>query len=185
MYLYNFPEICGVQISLGLIRRLTEKFPGIIAGVKDSGGDPDVTADYILSFSGLRIFTGNEVDVPELNPLGLAGTVCGLANVVPAFMRHLVDARNEYEGRPLVAALREADAVLSRFPFIPSAKAIIADRMQDPNWLRHMPPMTTPPAQLRARMVADYLQWLSTGGQTTVATGQDLSATNVLPLKSA
>lgn len=185
LYLYNFPDICGVEISPRLVRRLVEKYPGIIAGVKDSGGNPELTRDYILGFAGLKIFTGNEIDVPELNPLGLAGTVCGLANVMPALMRRVVDARNGYEGRPLVAALRDADAILSRFPFIPSAKAVVADQLQDPEWLRLVPPMTPPPTPQRARMVADYARWLATGGTAVAATGAAPSGDNVLPLRSA
>ncbi|MEK6216592.1 MAG: dihydrodipicolinate synthase family protein, partial [Boseongicola sp.] len=159
LFIYNFPDICGVSISVPMLRRLTEKYPGIIAGVKDSGGDPDQTRDYILSFADLAVFTGNEIDVPDLTPLGLTGTVCGMANIMPAFMRHVVDAKNAYEGRTLVAALREADAILSRCPFIPSAKSIIAKDMRDTAWLRLMPPMALPPAPQRAQVVAAYGKW--------------------------
>lgn len=185
LFIYNFPDICGVTISLHLLRRLTERFPRVIAGVKDSGGDPDLTRDFILSFAGLAVFTGNEIDVPDLNPLGLAGTVCGLANIMPGFMRRVVDSRNAYAGRPLVAALREADAILSRFPFIPAAKAIIADRMDDPAWLRLMPPMAQPPAPQRARMVADYNRWQASARHAEPAGDQMPADRTVRPIRIA
>tara|TARA_R110002020_G_scaffold422604_2_gene631711 strand:- start:2787 stop:3761 length:975 start_codon:yes stop_codon:yes gene_type:complete len=185
LFVYNFPDISGVTISLPLLRRLNEKFPGIIAGLKDSGGDPDLTRQYILSFAEMSIFTGNELDLPELNPLGLTGTVCGLANIMPGFMRALTDTRNSYEGRPFVEALRAADAVLSRYPFIPSAKAIIAETMNDPNWLRLMPPMAQPPAPQRAQMVDAYRKWEQSVGtlvkDATVAPARG----NVTPIRSA
>ena len=159
LFIYNFPDICGITISVPMLRRLTEKYPDIIVGVKDSSCDPDHTRGYILSFADLAVFTGNEIDVPDLNPLGLAGTVCGMANIMPGFMRHVVDAKNSYDGRPLVAGLREVDAILSRYPFVPSAKAIIAKDMRDPAWLRVMPPMAQPPAPQRAQVIEAYENW--------------------------
>lgn len=159
LFIYNFPDICGITISVPMLRRLTEKYPNIVVGVKDSSGDLDQTRDYILAFTKLAVFTGNEIDVPDLNPFGLAGTVCGMANIMPAFMRHVVDAKNAYEGRPLVVALRKADAILSRYPFVPTAKAIISKDMRDTEWLRLMPPMVQPPAPQRAQIIQAYDRW--------------------------
>lgn len=185
LFVYNFPDISGVTISLPMLRRLTEKYPGIIAGLKDSGGDPDLTKQYILSFSKLSIFTGNEIDLPELNPLGLTGTVCGLANIMPGFMRALTDTRNSYEGRPFVEALRAADAVLSRYPFIPSAKAIIADTMHDPNWLRLMPPMAQPPAPQRVQVVEAYRNWERSVVPLHAGSAEAQPRSNVTPIRIA
>lgn len=185
LFVYNFPDISGVTISLPVLRRLTEKFPGIIAGLKDSGGDPGLTKQYILSFADLSIFTGNEIDIPELNPLGLAGTVCGLANIMPGFMRTLVDVRNGYEGRPLVEALRRADAILSRYAFIPSAKSIIADTMSDDSWLRVMPPMTLPPTVQRNQIVSAYRQWESSVSGLVRTPRAPASDSNVTPIRIA
>src|SRR6266704_1865196 len=39
LYLYHIPPVSQVPISLGLIERLLGKYPGIVAGVKDSSGD--------------------------------------------------------------------------------------------------------------------------------------------------
>ena len=36
LYLYHFPDISGVPITPQVVRRLDERYPGIIAGVKDS-----------------------------------------------------------------------------------------------------------------------------------------------------
>lgn len=185
LFVYNFPDISGVTISLRVLRRLAEKYPGIIVGVKDSGGDPDLTRQFILSFADMSIYTGNEIDLPELNPLGLAGTVCGLANIMPGFMRTLADIRNSYEGRPLVEALRSADAILSRYPFIPSAKAIIADTMADTNWLRLMPPMAQPPAVQRAQMLDAYRRWEQSVSGLLRAPDEAASDSNVTPIRIA
>ncbi|MCY0150061.1 dihydrodipicolinate synthase family protein [Hoeflea sp. G2-23] len=185
LFVYNFPDISGVTISLRMLRRLAEKYPRNIIGVKDSGGDPDLTRQYILSFSEMSIFTGNEIDLPELNPLGLTGTVCGLANIMPTFMRTLTDTANSYEGRPLVEALRAADAILSRYPFIPSAKAIIADTMSDRNWLRLMPPMVQPPAPQSAQMVDAYRRWEQGAAELLPAAPEIAVHSNVTPIRIA
>lgn len=185
LFVYNFPDISGVTISLRVLRRLVEKYSGIIAGLKDSGGDPGLTRQYILSFAGLSIYTGNEIDLPELNPLGLAGTICGLANIMPGFMRTLADIRNSYEGRPLVEALRSVDPVLSRYPFIPSAKAIIADTLNDTSWLRLMPPMAQPPAVQRAQMVSAFRKWEASVTALLRAPEDGMSGSNVTPIRIA
>jgi 4-hydroxy-tetrahydrodipicolinate synthase len=185
LFVYNFPDISGVTISLRVLRRLVEKYPGIITGLKDSGGDPGLTRQYILSFADLSIYTGNEVDLPELNPLGLAGTICGLANIMPAFMRTLVDIPNSYEGRPLVESLRGVDAVLSRYPFIPSAKAIIAHTMSDPDWLRLMPPMAQLPAVQRAQVVGAFRKWETSVADLLHASDDAASTSNVTPIRIA
>ncbi|WP_425416217.1 dihydrodipicolinate synthase family protein [Oricola indica] len=185
LLLYNFPDISGVTISLRVVRRLTEKYPGIVAGLKDSGGDADLTRQYILSFAEMEIYTGNEVDLPELNPIGIAGTICGLANIMPGFMRALVDTRNSYEGRPMIESLRNADAILSRFAFIPSAKAIIADTMNDPNWLRVMPPMSQPPAVQRSQMLSAYRAWQQSAAGLVRTSDDQASTSNVTPIRIA
>ena len=39
LYLYHIPPVAQVPITLGLIERLLSKYPGIVAGVKDSSGE--------------------------------------------------------------------------------------------------------------------------------------------------
>ena len=39
LYLYHIPPVSNVPITLGLIERLLSKYPGIVAGAKDSSGD--------------------------------------------------------------------------------------------------------------------------------------------------
>ena len=64
LYLYHFPGISGVPVTPGVVRRLDERYPGMIAGVKDSGGDADYTEMLVRRFSHLSIFTGTEIHLP-------------------------------------------------------------------------------------------------------------------------
>ncbi len=159
LYLYHFPDICGVPITAPVVRRLDERYPGMVAGVKDSGGDLDFTLDLVRRFSHLSIFTGSEIHLPELIAAGARGTICGLANIMPRLMRGMMDERTAFDRRALLPLLFAGDAVLSRRPFIPSAKAVVADWLDDAEWRRVIPPMPEIPLVEQQRIVADFRAW--------------------------
>lgn len=159
LYLYHFPDICGVPITPQVVRRLDERYSGIIAGVKDSGGDVDFTENLIRRFSHLSIFTGSEIHLPQVLSSGARGTVCGLANIMPRLMRAMMDLPTGFDRRALLPYLMSGDAILSRRPFVPSAKAVVAYSLDDPAWHRVLPPMSELPMIERERMVADFFAW--------------------------
>ncbi|MDB5506382.1 MAG: hypothetical protein JWR75_1020 [Devosia sp.] len=159
IYLYHFPDICGVPITPQVVRRLDERYPGMIAGVKDSGGDVDFTENLIRRFSHLSIFTGSEIHLPQVLASGARGTVCGLANVMPRLMRAMMDLPTAFDRRVTLPYLMSGDAILSRRPFIASTKAIIAASLDDAAWQRVLPPMSELPMVERQRMIADFLAW--------------------------
>lgn len=159
LYLYHFPDICGVPVTPNVVRRLDERYPGIIAGIKDSGGDLDFTEALLRRFSHLSIFTGSEMHVPQLLASGGRGTICGLANVMPRLMRAMFDAPNLFERRRHIQQILGADVVLSRRPFIASVKALVADSTGDPRWRRVLPPMSELPLLEEQRMIADFRAW--------------------------
>jgi 4-hydroxy-tetrahydrodipicolinate synthase len=156
LYLYHFPEICGVPITPDVIRRLRDRYGRIIAGVKDSGGDLGFTADLLRRFSDLAIYTGTETHVPALLAGGAAGTICGLANVVTPLMRRMSDGSTLADRRRFVPCLQAVDTLLSRGPFIPSLKAVIADQTGEPEWRRVVPPKTELAPLDEQRLVADF-----------------------------
>jgi len=156
LFLYHFPAISGVSITPDLLRRLIERFPDTIVGIKDSGGDWDYTDSLLTRFSGLSILTGTEVDVPRLMAAGGAGTICGLANVVPGLMRRMFDAPTFSARRRYIPLIHAADAVMSRGPFICCLKAMIAAETGQPDWLRVLPPLNPLPAYEREQIVADF-----------------------------
>lgn len=159
LYLYHFPDISGTPITPQVVRRLDERYPGRIAGIKDSGGDLDFTMDLVRRFSHLSIFTGTEIHLPELIAAGARGTICGLANVMPRLMRAMCDEPTAFDRRALLPLINSGDAILSRRPFIPSAKSVIAAALDDPEWRRVIPPKPEIPALERQHLVADFLAW--------------------------
>jgi 4-hydroxy-tetrahydrodipicolinate synthase len=159
LYLYHFPGISGVPVTPGVIRRLDERHPGMIAGVKDSGGDSDHTEMLVRRFSHLSIFTGSEVHVPDLLTVGLRGTICGLANAMPRLMRVMMDLPTAFDRRAYLPRILSGDAILSRAPFIPSVKAVVAAALDDPAWRNVVPPLAGIPLVERNRLVADFALW--------------------------
>jgi 4-hydroxy-tetrahydrodipicolinate synthase len=159
LYLYHFPDISGVPITPNVIRRLDERYPGQIAGVKDSSGDLDNTEGLLRRFSHLSIYTGSEIHVPQAMASGARGTICGLANVMPRLMRAMFDTPMPFDRRRFVPQILAGDNILSRRPFIPSLKAMIADATGIDLWRRVLPPMAGIPAIEEQRMIADFRRW--------------------------
>lgn len=156
LYLYHFPDISGVPVTTRVIRRLSEKYGPIVAGVKDSGGDFGFTEDVLRRFSHLAVYTGSETHVPSALAAGARGTICGLANVIARLMRAMSDAPTLPDRRRYVPSVQAVDSVLSRGPFIPSIKAVIAEAMQQPAWRRVVPPMAELPLFDENRLLADF-----------------------------
>lgn len=157
--LYHFPDICGVPMTPRVIRRLDEAFPGIITGVKDSGGDLDFTEALIRRFAHLSIYTGSETHLPQALAAGARGTICGLGNAMPALMRAMFDARTAFDRRALVPAIISGDAILSRRPFPAAVKALLASVTGQPAWNRVLPPMAEVPMPEREWMLRDFARW--------------------------
>lgn len=159
LYLYHFPDICGVPMTPQVVRRLDERYPGMLAGVKDSGGDLGFTEGLIRRFSHLSIFTGSEIHLPQALAAGARGTICGLGNVMPRLMRAMMDQPTAYDRTLLVPVINSGDAILSRRPFIASVKSLLADVSGDPGWRAVLPPMAELPLLERQRLTADFLNW--------------------------
>ena len=148
-----------MPVTPNVVRRLDQRYPGRIAGVKDSGGDLDNTEALLRRFSHLSIFTGNEVHVPQAMASGARGTICGLGNVMPRLIRAMFDASTPFDRRRFAPQILAGDNILSRHPFIPSMKAIIADATGIDGWRRVLPPLAELPMIEEQRMVADFRRW--------------------------
>jgi 4-hydroxy-tetrahydrodipicolinate synthase len=162
LHLYHFPDISGVALTPGSIDRLSERYPQVIAGVKDSGGDLGFTEELLRRFPHLAIFTGTETHIAAALASSAAGTICGLANVVPGLLRLISDGWTLPDRERYLPMVQAVDNILSRGPFIPALKAVIADHTDEPTWRRVVPPMAELPLADEQRLVADFRQLAST-----------------------
>lgn len=156
LVLYHFPQISGVPIMPAVIRRLRERYGPLIAGIKDSGGALGFTEALLRRFSDLAVFTGTETHVPAALAAGARGTICGLANVIPRLMRRMLEAPSLPERRGFVPLVMAVDAILSRGPFIPAVKAVVAATTGEPAWHRLAPPLAALPMFDEARLIDDF-----------------------------
>ncbi|MBI1354355.1 MAG: hypothetical protein GC160_08410 [Acidobacteria bacterium] len=122
--LYNIPQLSGVQITLGLVRKLSGH-PRLF-GVKDSWGKLDNTLGYIHEKADLHVFTGASAQIQVVLEAGGAGALTGNGNVFPAETAAIVKAFRE---RGDVAAaqkkLDERAAILKGYAAAESQKACL------------------------------------------------------------
>ena len=82
VYLYHFPQMSQVPFSDSLVERLLQKYPGTIAGMKDSSGDWAHMERVIKTFPGFRLFAGTERYLLNNLRAGGAGCITAPANVL-------------------------------------------------------------------------------------------------------
>src|SRR4051812_20233076 len=82
--LYHIPSVTQVPLSIDLIGRLKTAFSGLVAGVKDSGGDWAFTEKLLVNHRDLVILIGDERHLGAGIRLGAKGSISGLANICPA-----------------------------------------------------------------------------------------------------
>lgn len=133
--LYHIPSVTQVPLSVDLISRLKAAFPGVITGVKDSGGDWPFTESLLAAHADLSILIGDERHLAPAVRLGASGAISGLANLFPAVLLPLVE-RGKDDSR--VADLITA---ILKYPVTPAVKALLSHRSQDNRWLKVRPPL--------------------------------------------
>src|SRR5260221_4512947 len=87
VYLYHFPQLSTVPITLHLVARLMKAFPGAIAGLKDSSGDWSNTAKLLQEFPGFGVFSGSEEFLLANLRAGGVGCISASTNVTAALAR--------------------------------------------------------------------------------------------------
>lgn len=116
--LYHIPSVTAVAISVDLVQRLKTRFPGIIAGVKDSSGSYANTEALLQAHGELAILVGDERQLAKAVRNGAQGSICGVANLVPQLLRPMV-----YEGKDSPVVNRLVDEICSH-PVMAAVKAL-------------------------------------------------------------
>jgi 4-hydroxy-tetrahydrodipicolinate synthase len=157
LYLYHIPPVSQVPITLALIERLLKAYPGIVAGVKDSGGDWKNTQAMLDAFaaSGFDVFAGSETFLLVNMRNGGAGCISATANVNPAAIARLHREWQTPEADAQQARLDEIRGIIQRYPMIPALKAVIARYGGDAAWATVRPPLVALTAEQRAALAAE------------------------------
>lgn len=92
LLVYHIPPVSGVSLSLDLLTRLKETYPGPFRGIKDSSGDPEWARTLGARFgTDLTVLNGND----RLFSLALqskaSGCITAMANLLSPLLRIIWD----------------------------------------------------------------------------------------------
>jgi 4-hydroxy-tetrahydrodipicolinate synthase len=143
LYLYHIPPVSQVGISLNLIERLLSRYPGIVAGVKDSSGNWDNTKAMLDAFakSGFDVFAGSEDFLLANMRNGGKGCITATGNINPGAIDRLYRNWKSGEADAMQAAISATRKIVQKQPMIPALKAAISHFGNDPQWKTVRPPL--------------------------------------------
>ena len=143
LYLYHIPPVSQVSITLTLVERLLKKYPGVVAGLKDSSGDWSKTKAMLDAFakSGFDVFAGSEVFLLENMRHGGKGCITATGNVNPGPIDQVYRNWRAANADALQAGITATRKIVQKVPMIPALKAIIAHFANDPAWRTVRPPL--------------------------------------------
>jgi 4-hydroxy-tetrahydrodipicolinate synthase len=144
LYLYHIPPVSNVAISLDLIDRLLTRYPGIVAGVKDSSGEWHNTRAMLERFKdrSFDVFAGSEVFLLDNMRAGGKGCITATGNVNPGAIDNVFRNWRSADADKLQADITTTRKIVQKVPMIPALKAIIAHFGNDPRWRPVRPPLT-------------------------------------------
>jgi len=130
--LYHIPQVSGVGVPAAVLGRLRARYGAVVAGVKDSTGDFDSFLAFRREAPDAGVLVGAEVLIARALAQGGAGTICGMANLVPGLVRRMFDGTD---------AQRDMEAACAQVTNIPMMKAVLAAMEAEPIWCRMRPPL--------------------------------------------
>lgn len=157
LYLYHIPPVSNVPITLALIERLLERYPGIVAGVKDSSGEWPNTLAMLERFKdrSFDVFAGSEVFLLENMRHGGKGCITAIGNVNPAAIDQVFRNWRGPDADRLQAGITATRKIVQKVPMIPALKAIVAHFGNDPQWRGVRPPLVELTAEQEGQLIRE------------------------------
>ncbi len=155
IYLYNFPQLTGISLSLDLVSRLAQAFPGRFVGIKDSSGDIDFSRRIVKALTDFRVFPSTEAILSEARAEGFAGCISATVNVTCQLAGRVWRAPSGTDdgSQMLLTKLRQ---VIATYPLVPAVKFLVARRSRNEGWRRVLPPLTPLTAEQGKALLADW-----------------------------
>ncbi len=155
VYLYHFPRMSAVPLSLALVERLVKAYPRTVVGLKDSSGDWANTEALLKALPGFAVFPGSETLLLPAMRAGGAGCISATANVNAAAIRQLYANWQAPEAEAMQERLIATRRAFEGHPMIAALKAALADARDDHAWRTVRPPLTALDAAESAALAAD------------------------------
>lgn len=156
IYLYHIPQVTQVPITLGLIERLLARYPGVIAGAKDSSGDWNNSKAMLENFAaaGFDVFPASESLLSRAMPLGGAGCISATVNINPAGIHRLFEGWNGPDAAALQASADAVRAIFQSASMIAAMKHVVSTFAADPQWRSVRPPLVAIDAAAASQLSA-------------------------------
>jgi len=133
-YIYDFPKMSGIDISLETILRLREAFPGVIVGLKNSSGDFAEMKQQHAALDDFDVFSGTEEYLLEGLREGFAGSISATFNIFAAEGAAVMQSWQTSQADALQETLTRKRRTVAQYPLFPAAKGLIARRSGDKRW---------------------------------------------------
>ncbi|WP_193334617.1 dihydrodipicolinate synthase family protein [Devosia beringensis] len=143
--LYHIPPIAQVGLSVELVGRLLEAFPGIVVGIKDSSGKLDSMQTFASSFANFPVLAGADPFMLPLLRSGGAGCITSSSNLIGAHLRvvfdNFFDPAQDARVDAAQARINAWRDLSNAYVQLPTIKAMLARRRNHPGWTRVRPPL--------------------------------------------
>ena len=144
IYLYHFPQVSMVPISVDLVLRLKNEFGPIIAGLKDSSGDFSQSLAFTTATGGINqdfdVYPSSEAFYFKGIQAGCAGIISGSTNVFATLVQAAINSPEGPESNEFKKVI-EARSFAGEFNLMAAMKAAEAKRTADETWERLAPPL--------------------------------------------
>ena len=144
VYLYHFPQMTAVPLSIPLIERLSARYPQTVVGMKDSSGDLANMLAAVRAVPGFAVFSGaDELLLPLLDGGG-AGCITACCNVASPLAQSVFTAWRNGDKANAVAVqqtLSEVRRIISAYPLSAALKGLLAVLSGQADWNRLRPPL--------------------------------------------
>lgn len=145
IYLYHIPQVSGVGLSIELVNALTEKYPSIVVGIKDSSGDWENTKN-LLSLDNFIVYPGSELPLVDAMKLGAPGCISATANLNSKPIAEVIDYCEDKNWDKAIAlhnSVAQTRMVFQDYAPIPAQKALLSQMTNRESWRNVRPPLIT------------------------------------------
>lgn len=141
IYLYNFPQQVGFELSIPLIAKLHDAFPNTVVGMKDSSGDwPRMEKILTELPKTFRLFPGSEDFLVPALRLGGVGCISATVNVNAPYAGETYKHWQDADADARQTHLSELRGAFAGMAPIPAMKAYFAQHWGDDGWTHVRPP---------------------------------------------
>ncbi|HEC90968.1 MAG TPA: dihydrodipicolinate synthase family protein [Alphaproteobacteria bacterium] len=141
IYLYHFPQMSAVPLSLDLIESLLKDYPVAVAGMKDSSGDLNNMTAAAKAFPGFRVFSGADDLLLPLLKAGGAGCITAISNISAPLAAEVLAKWRTGGGDAAHTMLCKLRRVITAYPISAALKEIMARHSGDGSWRTIRPPL--------------------------------------------